>query len=86
MQRNSSLSEVGSMFTVKGLRQTRVSDPENTFFLNVFNSKYFYEYKFVTNMTQLHFVTRSPTLSQLCFCFTILNLYSKLCQTECFIE
>ena len=41
---------------------------------------------FVTNMTQLHFVTRSPTLSQLCFCFTILNLDSKLCQTECFIE
>ena len=41
---------------------------------------------FVTNMTQLHFVTRSPTLSQLYFCFTILNLDSYLCQTECFIE
>lgn len=41
---------------------------------------------FVTNMTQLHFVTRSPTLSQLCFCLTILNLDSKLCQNECFIE
>ena len=41
---------------------------------------------FVTNMTQLHFVTRSPTLSQLCFYFTILNLDSKLCQIECFIE
>ena len=35
------------MFTVKGLRQIQVSDPENSFFLNVFNSKFFSEYKHI---------------------------------------